>query len=143
MRAGAQVGEVALFIEGDDGVLGKVVNELHLVGLAALLHKLDGLGAGQLKALQLELFLADFAHLGLQLGELGLGEGLGGVEIIVEAVFNGGADGELDLGMQPLHGLGQNVRTGVPVGFAVAFVFKGVQVFLRHQKSLLKILRGK
>ena len=109
MRPGAEVGKVALLVEGDDGILGEVVDEFHLVGLPTLLHKLDGLGAGQLKTFQLELFFADFAHLGFQLGELGLGEGLGGVEIIVKAVFNGGADGKLDLGVQPLHGLGQNV----------------------------------
>ena len=32
MGAGAQVGELALGVEGDDGVLGQVLNKLYLVG---------------------------------------------------------------------------------------------------------------
>ena len=134
--ARAQVGEVALLIEGDDRVLGQVVDKLHLVGLALLLHELEGLGPGQLKALQLQLLLADLAHLGLQLGELILGEGLGGVEVVVKAVFNCGADGQLHLGVEPLHGLGQDVAGGVPVGLAVLRVFKGkLVVFFTHDDN--------
>ena len=67
MRTGAEVGELALLVEADDGVLGQVVDELDLERLVLLLHELDGFRARQLKALELELFLADLAHFGLDL----------------------------------------------------------------------------
>ena len=132
MGAGAQVGELPLLVEGDDGILGQIVDQLHLEGLAPLLHELDSLRPGQLEPLQLQLLLADLAHLRLQLGQLALGEGLGGVEIVVKAVVDAGADGQLHRGMEPLHGLGQHVGAGVPVGTAVLLIFKGVQIFFGH-----------
>ena len=130
--AGAQVGELALLVEGDDGVLGQVVDKLYLIGFVLLLHELHGLGPGQLKALQLQLFLADLPHLGFQLGQLGLGEGFGGVKVVVKPVLNGRADGQLHLGMEALHGLGQHVGAGVPVGLFVVGIFKGVQILVSH-----------
>ena len=139
MGAGAQVHELALLVEGDDGVLRQVVDELHLVGLSPLLHVGDGLLPGQLEALQLQLLLADLPHLCLQLLHLGLGEGLGGVEVVVEAVVDAGADGQLHLRVQALHGLGQHVGAGVPVGLAVGLIFKRVQVFFAHSCELLSI----
>ena len=59
-------------------------------------------------------------------------EGEGGVKVVVPALVDGGADGQLYLGPQTLHGLGHDVGAGVPVGFAVFGVFKGVQVFVGH-----------
>ena len=99
MGAGAQVGELALAVEADDGVLRQVVDQLHLVRLALLFHEGDGLGAGQLKALQLQLLLADLAHLGFQSLQVCRGEGDGSIEIIVKAIVDGGADGQLHLGV--------------------------------------------
>ena len=80
MRACAQVHKLALLIKRDVGVGGQVVNKLHLVGLVLLLHKGNGLGPGQLEALQLQLFLADLAHLRLQSVQMLLGEVEGGVK---------------------------------------------------------------
>ena len=57
VRIGAEVGELALLVEADDGVLGQVVDELDLERLVLLLHELDGFLARQLKALELELSL--------------------------------------------------------------------------------------
>ena len=133
--AGAEVGELALLIKGDDRVLGQVVDKLHLVGLAPFLHEGDGLPTGQLEALQLQLLLADLPHLGFQLRKLGLGEGLRGVKIVVKAVVDAGADGQLHLRVQALHGLCKDVGAGVPVGLAVGLVFKGVQVFFAHGEN--------
>ena len=129
---------------GDDRVLRQIVDELHLVGLLLLLHQSQSLGPGQLKPLQLLLLLADLAHLPLQLGEVLGGEGAGGVKVVVEAILNGGADGQLHLGVEPLHGLGQHVGTGVPIGLAVLGIFKGVQIlFFAHGIALLfKLVRG-
>ena len=124
MGAGAQVGELALGVEGDGGVGGKVVDELHLIGLLLLLHKLHSLRPGQLKPLQLQLLLADLAHLALDLLHDLRREGEGRVHIIVESLVDGGADGQLHLGIEALDGLGQHVGAGMPVGMAVFGIFK-------------------
>ena len=133
MGAGAQVGEIALGIEGDDGVLGQVVDELDLVGLVFSLHEGDGLGPGQLGALQMQALLADLLHLGLNGAQMLRGEAEVGVEVVVPALVDGGADGQLHLGIQALDGLGHHVGAAVPVGLAVGFVFKGVQIFFGHK----------
>ena len=93
MGAGAQVGELALGVEGDDGVLGQVLNKLHLVGLVFLLHVSNGLWAGLLAALQVQPLLTNFLHLRLNLIQMLLGEGEGAVEVVVPALGNGGANG--------------------------------------------------
>ena len=133
MRAGAQVGKFALLIERDDRILGQIVDQLDLVRLLALLHELDRLGAGQLKPLERELFLADLLHLGLERLEVLGGEGEGGVKIVVEAVFDGGADGQLDLGVQALDGLRQNMGDRMAVGVAVLRIFKR-ELIVGHEK---------
>ena len=130
MRAGAEVGELALPVETDDGVLGQVLYELDLVGLALLLHELDGLGAGQLEALDGQLLLADLAHLSFDLLQHLGSEGDVGVDVVIEPVLNGRADGQLALGVQALYRLGEDMAGGVAVGVAVFLVFKGVLVFL-------------
>ena len=137
MGTGAQVSELALLVERDVGILGQILDQLHLVGLALFLHELDGLFPGQLKALQLQLFLADLAHLAFDLlHDLG-GEGEGRVHIIIEALVNGRADGQLHLGVKPLDGLGQHMGAGMPIGAAILLIFKRIQVFLRHVGFLL------
>ena len=141
MRAGAQVDELALLVEGDMGIGGQVVDELHLVGLLLLLHELQGLLAGQLEALQLQLLLADFAHLRLDLRQMLRRKGEGCVQIVVKAAVDAGADSQLHLRPQALHGLRQNVGAGMPVGLAVLLVFKGV-VFFAHDRVLLVVGGG-
>ena len=130
MRAGAEVGELALLIEAYDGVLGQVLYELDLVGLVLIGHELDGLGARQLEALYGQLLLAYLAHLGLYLLEHLGGEGDVGVDVVVEAVLDSGAYRQLALGIQALHRLGEDVARGVAVGVAVFPVLEGVKVFL-------------
>ena len=142
MGAGAQVHELALLVEGDVGVLRQVVDEFHLVGLLLLLHELDGLGAGQLEALQLQLLLADLPHLCLDLRQVIGGKGKGCIQIVVKAVVDAGADGQLHLRPQALHRLGQNVGAGMPVRLAVLLVFKRVDVFLAHGTVLLVLGAG-
>ena len=138
MGAGAQIGELALLVEGDVGVLRQIMDQLHLVGLALLLHELDGLFPGQLEPLQLQLLLADLPHLCLDLLQVLRREGEGGVQVVVPALVDGGADGQLHLGPQALDGLRHDVRAGVPVGLAVLGIFKRELVlfadldFFRH-----------
>ena len=133
MGSGAEVGELPLLVEADGGFLGKIVDQLHLVELTLFLHELHGLSPGQLKALQLQLLLADLAHLTFDLLHDLRGKGERGVHVVVKALVDGGSDGQLHLGVQALDGLGQHVGAGVPVGLAVGLVLKGIQiVFLAH-----------
>ena len=132
VRTGAEIYELALTVEGDVRILGQIVYKLDLIRLLALLHELDGLLAGQLKALKLQLLLADLAHLGLDLLHYFRSKGEGRVHIIIEAVFNGGADCQLDLRVEALHGLCQHMGTGVPISAAVFFIFKAVFVLVHN-----------
>ena len=133
MGTGAQVGELALLIEGDMGILRQILNELHLVGLALFLHELDGLRPGQLKALQLQLLLADLPHLSLDLGHVLRSKGEGRVHIVIPALLDGRADSQLHLRPQALNGLRHDVRAGMPVGLAIFLIFKAeFLIFLRH-----------
>ena len=142
--AGAQVNKLALLVEGDVGILRQVVDQLDLIGLLLLLHILDGFLAGQLEALQLQLLLADLAHLRLDLRQVVGGKGERRIQIVVKAVVDAGADGQLHLRPQPLHGLRQNVGTGVPVRLAVLLVFKRkFLVDFAHVQFLLLIGGGK
>ena len=119
-------------------VLRQILDELHLVGLALLLHELQGLFPGQLEALQLQLLLADLPHLPLDLLHDLRGKGEGGVHIVVKALVDGGADGQLHLGVQALDGLGQDVGAGMPIGLAVGLVLKRILiVFFCHGNSSL------
>ena len=142
VRAGAEIGKLALRVERDVRVKRKIVDELDLVGLVLLFHILDGFLARQLKALELQLFLADLAHLRLELFHDLRRKGKRRVEVIIEAVVDRRADGQLDLRMQPLDGLRQNVRTGVPVGFAIGLVFKREFIVFCHDFCLLPISLG-
>ena len=114
VRAHAHVDVVALLVEGDAGIVCKVADVLDLVLLAALLHEGDGLLAGQLENLELEVLLNDLLHLGLDGGQIVLGEGLvTEIDVVVETVVGGGAVGEVGLGIQALDGLGHDVGGGV------------------------------
>ena len=132
MRACAQVGELALLVEGNGSVLRQIVNQLYLVRLLELFHELDGFRARQLEALKLLLLLADLTHLCLKSIEVLLREGERRIKIVVEAVVDGRADGQLDLRIQAFYCLRENVRYRVTVGVAVFLVFKRVLVFFGH-----------
>ncbi len=95
VRARAQVDKVALAVEGQLGILRQVVDQLHLVRLPALLHKGDGLVPRQGEALLPVIFLDDALHFLFDAGKVLRGEDLLHVKVIVKAVVNGGADGEL------------------------------------------------
>ena len=128
MGPGAQVGKVALAVEGDHRVLGQVLNQLHLVGLSRLFAEGQGLGAGQFKALQPLVALDDAGHLLFHLGQKLGSKGLLHVEVVIEAVLDGGADGQLGLGVQVQHRLGQHVAGGMAQGLAAVLVVKGEQL---------------
>src|SRR5699024_10994522 len=114
-----------------------------LVRLVLLFHQLAGLGARQLEALERELLLADLTHLSLERVQILLREGERRIEIVVEAVFDRRADGELDLGIQALDRLREDVGYRMAVGVAVFRVFKRVLVFFGHNCFLLWYFGGR
>ena len=132
MGPGAQVGEVPLLIEGDHRVLVQIVDELHLVGLVHALHKGAGLRPGQLEALQLDLLLADLAHLRLDGGKIVGDKDVVAVDVVVKALVDGRADGKLGARIQPLYGLGHDVAAGVVVLLPVLGIFPAEFIILRH-----------
>ncbi len=129
VRSGAEVDEFALLIKADDRILRKVVYKLDLIRLVPLLHELDSFPARKLKALELELFLADLAHLALDFLHYFRSKGEGRVHIVIKAVLYCRTDGKLDLRVQAFDRLRQHVGAGVPIGMAVFRIFKAEFVF--------------
>ena len=135
MRPGAKVGELALTVEGNDGVLRQIVDQLDLVGLLRLFHERDSLGTGQLKALELQLFLADLAHFLLDGFKVVGREGMLAVNVVIEALLDRGADGELCARVQAADRLRHDVRAGMMVRFAVFGIFPAVSVLFHDVSS--------
>ena len=113
MRAGAQIHKVALTIEGNRRILTQIVDQFHLVGLALFLHQSNSLGTGQFKAFNAVVALDDVGHFLFYFAQEIVGKGLVSVEIVVEAVIDSRADGQLDIGAQLLNGLGQHMGSRV------------------------------
>jgi hypothetical protein len=117
----AQIGEFALLVDGD-GAFRQLLDHLELVGL--VLVERQGLGLGDLPAANRELGFDQFLDLGLDAGEVLLRDRRH-VDVVVEALFDHRADGELGLRVKPQDGLGHDV------GRAVA-----------HDRERLRVLRG-
>ena len=124
MGPGAQVGKIPLAVKADVLPLAcMLVNELQLVVLPS--HFFLGLVGGQLETLQRDILLDDFFNLCLDLGQVFRREGLFHVEVVIEPIINGGADGKLCAGVQPANRLRHDVGAGVPIGFLALFRVKG------------------
>ena len=124
MGAGAQVGEVALLVNGELPALGGVLfQQLQLVGLAgenfaALLHGDDPLFQGQV-------LFDDLLHLGFDGLKVAGGQGPVGLDVVVPAVLQRRADAEVGAGEQMLYRLGHHMGRGVPESVLAALVLKG------------------
>ena len=113
------IAEIREFTVGVDaeGVILDGIDDFELEGL--VLEKTDWPPAGaawvrwkgRSAAMVSAIFLLDG-------GEVIVGEGAGELEVVVEAVLGGGADGELDLGEDGLDGLGHDVRGRVSDGLS-------------------------
>ena len=111
VRAAAEVGEVALRIERDRALGG--IDELDLVRLALGLEPGAGLVGRDLLALPRASLGQLTVHLGLDRLEVGVVDRGREVEVVVEAALDRRPDRHLDAGMEPAHGLGEQVRGGV------------------------------
>ena len=110
----AHVHVLALLVEAELGLLGQVSHMLDLVVLLAIFHQLDGFGAGQNEGLDGKILFADLLHLFLDGGQVLVGQlGVAEVDVVVEAVLGGGAEGKVSLGVQALDGLGHDMGSGV------------------------------
>ena len=112
VRSAAQVGEVALRVDRDGLALGQVLDELALVRLA--LESVPRLEPVQLPALERLRLGHDLAHAALDGGDVLGRERPLDVEVVVEAVLDGGSDGELRHREEVLDRLGHHVGGGVP-----------------------------
>ncbi len=111
----AEVRERAVGVERDGAVL-QVGDQLHLVLVALGGEGLQRLGFRHLAADELLLVARELLHLLFDGRQVGLGDRRRRIDIVVEAVLDGGADAELDARVERLERFGQQVRRGVPEG---------------------------
>ena len=110
MRAAAQIEPFALAIDGDGLVGRQVADQLGLETLATCLEKRDGLVAVPFLAGEGRVGGDDLLHLRFDGRQVIGRERLVAGEIVIEAVFDGGADGHLRAGIERLHRLGEHMR---------------------------------
>ena len=110
MRPAAEIEPFALRIDLDLLVLGNGVDQLELEPFAHLGEQLLRLGAVHHLAGERRVAGDDLAHLGLDLGQILRRERLVAGEIVIEAVVDHRADGDLRAGIELLHRLGHDMR---------------------------------
>ncbi len=102
VRSAAEVGEVAVLVEGDGAVL-EVADEFALVLVALLGEVLESLGLADLGAYELLLLAGELDHLVLDGLEFGLNELMAAeIDVIVESVLDCRSDTELDARIESL-----------------------------------------
>ena len=112
MRAAAEVEEVAAAVQGH-GVGFEFFDDLDLVDLALAGEEGHGFGLAHDGALEGNVGGHDGAHFLLDGFEVFRGEGAGSVEVVVEALVDGRADGHLHAGEELLHGGGHDMGGGM------------------------------
>ena len=116
MRPAAQVDKLPLAIEAQDAVLVQlVVDVLDLERLAQVGDELPRLGDRQAEPLERLGVLDDPGHLGLDGGEVVLGEASSGhLDVVIKAAGGRRSKGEPHAGKDPHDGPGHDVRRRVP-----------------------------
>ena len=109
MRSAAQVVPVAMPVERDVFVRRNGRDQLGLVLLAHLLEVGDRLVARPHFAARRQRGFDDLVHPRFDLGQIVGREGRVAGEVVIEAVFDGRADGHLGAGVEVLHRHGQQV----------------------------------
>ena len=112
MRTAAEVEEVAATVQGH-GVGIEFFNDLDLVGLALAFEESDSVGLAHDGTFERNVGGHDGAHFLFDGFQIFGGEGTGSVEVVVEALVDGGTDGHLHAGEELLHGGGHDMRGGM------------------------------
>ena len=114
MGSDAHIHILALLEEAELGLVSQICHVLDLVVLLTLLHQLLSLGTGQDEGLDGQVLLDDLAHLFFDVGQILVAQLLvAQIDIVVEAVLGGRAEGKISLRIQALDGLCHNVSSGV------------------------------
>ena len=121
MRAGTQVGEVALGIGADNGIFRQVFNQFHLVGFIFCLEFGQSFFPGQFIAHQRIVGFDDFAHFFFNGSQIFRRKNVFTVQVIVEAFVNGRANGKLRAREQMLNGLGHDMGSRMANGMEAFF----------------------
>ena len=107
VRPPAEVEEGAIPVDGDDFVLGELVEPFELERVVG--EEFAGLVPGDDAPFEGMVGTDDFAHALLDGLDLVRGEGLGNIEVVVEAVVDGGPETDTGIGDQFAHGGGQDM----------------------------------
>ena len=110
MRPAAEVEPRLLRIDLDLVAFGDGVDQLELERLALVAEQLLRRLAVHHLAGEGRVAGDDLAHLGFDLGQIVGREGLVAREVVIEAVLDHRADGDLRAGVELLHGLGHHMR---------------------------------
>ena len=113
MRAGAEVCEITLFVEGNLCIFRKIIDKHDLVVLALVLEELQCFGTGNDLLHQRNIFLGNLGHFLFNGCEIFLAEYMFRIQVIVEAVINGRSDGKLGAREQMLDSLGHYMGSGM------------------------------
>ena len=124
MRASAQVGEIPLFIEGNRLSLGKILDQFHFIFFVVAVHQLDRLLSRKRKTLDGQIALDNLLHFRFDLRQVVLIDGRDEIDVVIEAVFDDGANGKLARGIYRLKRLRQHVGTGMAVNVKPLFVLQ-------------------
>ncbi len=114
VTSSAKVDEVPMTADADGFSLGDGVEELELVALFGRGEHRSRRFSIDVLHLKGELGSHDLGHLGLDLDEVLIREGFRNIEVVVEAVFDGGADGDLGFRKEPLYGVGHHMGGAMP-----------------------------
>ncbi len=122
MRTAAEIGEGVVRVEGDALARGQIAQDFQLVGFLFRFQFRARLAHGEFAAGKRVIAFHDFGHARFDGLQVGRGKGRGAVEVVVEALLDGGADRETCLRKEVAHGLRHDVRRGVPEHLAPARV---------------------
>src|SRR6266571_1329406 len=125
VRPAAQIDEIAFPVQRDLFVRWNRGDDLRLVALADGFEVLNRLVAQPDLARHREVFFRQFRHAPFDGVEIVWRERPLERKIVVEAVLDHRADGHLRFGKQVLHGIGEQVRSGVPQNLDALLVALG------------------
>ncbi len=125
MRSAAQIRKIALAVQRNDFAFRQIINDFGFVMFAFVREKLDSFITRHNHALQLFVAFDDFMHFLFDFCKIISGKRLFARKVIIKAVFNSRADGNLNVRPQFFDGLSHNVRAGVAQNVQALFILTG------------------